>query len=174
MQINIIEAVARRCSVEKVFIEISRNSTATLLKKRLWHSCFPENFKKFLRTSFSQNISGRLLLSVACLKDYVAPYKQQKFLREYQLYHNKDHITFILWGRSIDEIKKLHIFTQIICLKDYFSLKLFLTHFMPLISFDTPWKQEVSKKISGMKWVNQINIRHSAKWGRYSYFLRDC
>ena len=25
---------------------------ATLLKKRLWHRCFPENFSKFLRTAF--------------------------------------------------------------------------------------------------------------------------
>ena len=43
--------------------------------------------------------------------------------------------------------------------------KTYLTHFMPLISFDTSWKHqkirgflvfsgEVSKDISGMKWVN--------------------
>ena len=35
---------------------------ATLLKKRLWHRCFPVNFEIFLRTPFSQNISGQLLL----------------------------------------------------------------------------------------------------------------
>ena len=35
---------------------------ATLLKNRLWHRCFPVNFKKFLRTPFLQNTSGRLLL----------------------------------------------------------------------------------------------------------------
>ena len=35
---------------------------ATLLKKRLWHRCFTVNFPKFLRTTFSQNTSGRLLL----------------------------------------------------------------------------------------------------------------
>ena len=35
---------------------------ATLLKKRLRHRCFPVNFAKFLRTSFLQNTSGRLLL----------------------------------------------------------------------------------------------------------------
>ena len=34
----------------------------TLLKKSLWHRCFPVNFAKFLRTSFSQNTSGRRLL----------------------------------------------------------------------------------------------------------------
>ena len=34
----------------------------TLLKKRLWHRCFPVNFEKFLRTLFQQSTSGRLLL----------------------------------------------------------------------------------------------------------------
>ena len=29
---------------------------------RLWHRCFSENFVKFLRTTFSQNTSWRLLL----------------------------------------------------------------------------------------------------------------
>ena len=35
---------------------------ATLLKKRLWHRCFPVNFEKFLRTPFLQNTSGKMLL----------------------------------------------------------------------------------------------------------------
>ena len=34
---------------------------ATLLKKSLWHKCFPVNFAKFLRTPFLQNRSWRLL-----------------------------------------------------------------------------------------------------------------
>ena len=51
------EAVAQRCSAKKV-------EPATLLKKKLWHRCFPVNFAKLLRTPFSQNTSGRLLLSI--------------------------------------------------------------------------------------------------------------
>ena len=47
------EAVVRRCC---------RPRHATLLKKKLWHSCFPVNFVKLLRTPFSQNNSARLLL----------------------------------------------------------------------------------------------------------------
>ena len=61
---------------EKVFSAISQNSqentcarslffskvaglrAATLLRKRLWHRCFPVNFVKFLRTPFLQNTSG--------------------------------------------------------------------------------------------------------------------
>ena len=35
---------------------------ATLLKMRLCYRCFPVNFAKFLRTSFLQNTSGRLLV----------------------------------------------------------------------------------------------------------------
>ena len=37
------EAVVQKCSVKKAW-------PATLLKKRLWHRCFPVNFVKFLRT----------------------------------------------------------------------------------------------------------------------------
>ena len=36
--------------------------SATLLKKKFWHRCFPVNFAKFLRTLFLQNTPGRLLL----------------------------------------------------------------------------------------------------------------
>ena len=61
------EAVAQRCSVKNLFIEISQNSyqntcvrvsffiklqasICNFIKKRLWHRCFPVNFAKFLRT----------------------------------------------------------------------------------------------------------------------------
>ena len=42
-----------------------------LLKKRLWHRCFPVNFVKFLGTPFLLNTSGRLLLNeqMKILKD---------------------------------------------------------------------------------------------------------
>ena len=65
------EAVAQRCSVKKVFLEISQNSQentcardsfliepATLLKKDLWYRYFPVNFAKFLRTPFFRETSG--------------------------------------------------------------------------------------------------------------------
>ena len=47
---------ARVCFCNKVA------GPATLLKKRLWHRCFPVNFVEFLRTPFLQNTTGRLLL----------------------------------------------------------------------------------------------------------------
>ena len=72
----------RRCSVRKgvlgnfakftgkhlcqslFFNKVAGLRLATLLKKRLWHRCFPVNFAKFLRTPFLQNTSRRLLLKV--------------------------------------------------------------------------------------------------------------
>ena len=38
---------------------------ASLLKKSLWHRCFPVAFVKFLRRPFLQNTSGRILLILA-------------------------------------------------------------------------------------------------------------
>ena len=59
------EAVVQRCSVKRVFLEISQNSQesicarASFLKKRLWHRCFPVNFTKFLRTPiFTERLCG--------------------------------------------------------------------------------------------------------------------
>ena len=53
------EAVVQRCSVKKVFLEILQKlqesfsaRSATLLKKRLWHRCFPVTSAKFLKTPF--------------------------------------------------------------------------------------------------------------------------
>ena len=50
-------AVVQRCSVKKVFLEISQNSqentcARVFIKKRLWQRCFPLNFVKFLRILF--------------------------------------------------------------------------------------------------------------------------
>ena len=77
-----IEAVAWRCSVKK---DVLRNFTkftgkhlrhslffnkvaslrhATLLKKRLWHRCFPMNFAKSLKTTFFTEHLRRLLLII--------------------------------------------------------------------------------------------------------------
>ena len=46
------------------FSKVAGLRPATLLKKRLWHRCFPVNFAKLLRTPFLQNTSGRLLLNI--------------------------------------------------------------------------------------------------------------
>ena len=69
-----------RCSIKKVFLDISQNSQentcarvsflmklrpATLLKKRLWHRCFPVNFDEFLKTPFlTEHLRWLLLKSI--------------------------------------------------------------------------------------------------------------
>ena len=85
----------RRCSVRKVvlrkfakftgkhlcqslfFNKVASLRPVTLLKKRLWHRCFPVNFAKFLRIVFLQNTSGRLLLQVRLKSMLNAPNSTQ-------------------------------------------------------------------------------------------------
>ena len=60
----------------------------TLLKKRLWHRCYPVNFAKFLRTSFLQNFSARLL-STLLTKVFFRFYFYFKF------YVQREPVTFV-------------------------------------------------------------------------------
>ena len=50
------------------FNKVAGLRPATLLKKRLWHRCFPANFAKFLRTPFLQNTSLFSYSSVSSIK----------------------------------------------------------------------------------------------------------
>ena len=85
-----IEAVVRRCSVKKLFLEISQKSQentcarvpfliklqappATLLKKRLWHRSFPVNFAKLSRTPFFIEQLWCLLLLKLTAVNYHGP-----------------------------------------------------------------------------------------------------
>ena len=52
--------------------------SAILLKKRLWHRCFPANFAKFSRTPFLQNTSGRLLLCFSIITSWHLDVVRQK------------------------------------------------------------------------------------------------
>ena len=95
------EAAARRSSVKKVFLEISQKEEghlsikiaslrpSTLLKKRLWHRCFPVNFVKFLRTPFlTQHL--RWLLLNQCNAKLLPPLSKhaiQIWLENYQTKH---------------------------------------------------------------------------------------
>ena len=91
------EAVPQKCSVKKVFSEISQNSQQNIctkvsfsLKKRLWRRCFPVNFMKFLRTPFLQNNSGRLVLD-AFASEICQPVEPQNInLAQYQFDHLKN------------------------------------------------------------------------------------
>ena len=85
-----IRSSHQRCPMKKVVLRIFAKFTgkhlyqslgpATLLKKRLWHRCFPVNFAKFLRTPFLQTTSGRLLLEDWDLKSYLTDGNESNFL----------------------------------------------------------------------------------------------
>ena len=104
------EAVVQRCSVKKVFCEkgVVRNFAkftgkylyrslcfnnvvglrpATLLKKRLWHRCFPVNFVKFLRMpSLTEHLRWLLLFIAEFEKVLVDRHcKNKKRCRSYAL-----------------------------------------------------------------------------------------
>ena len=76
------KTVVRRCSVKNVFLKIPENpqentcarvsflmklgrfQSAILFKKRLWHTCIPVNFAKFLSTHFYAEHFWWLFLSL--------------------------------------------------------------------------------------------------------------
>ena len=59
------DKIHRKTPVGLFLTKVAGLRPATLLKKRLWHRCFPVNFVKLLRTPFLQNTPGRLLLAVS-------------------------------------------------------------------------------------------------------------
>ena len=59
---NFVKFTGKHLCQSLLFNKVAGLRPATLLKKKLWHRCFPINFVKFLRTAFLRNTSGRLLL----------------------------------------------------------------------------------------------------------------
>ena len=49
---NFIKFTGKHLCQSFFFNKFAGLRSATLLKKRLWHTCFPVNFVKFLRTPF--------------------------------------------------------------------------------------------------------------------------
>ena len=58
MKIGVLKNFAKFTPVPVFLNKVTGLRTETLIKKRLWHKCFPVNFAKFLRTPFLQNTSG--------------------------------------------------------------------------------------------------------------------
>ena len=73
-----------------VFNKVSGLRPAALLKKRLWHRCFPVNFAKFLRTAiFIEYL--RLLLLLSNITFLMRSFKD-KNIQNQQVDHNKTSI----------------------------------------------------------------------------------
>ena len=49
---NFVKFIGKHLRQSLSFNKVAGLRPATLLKKRLWHKCFPVNFAKFLRTPF--------------------------------------------------------------------------------------------------------------------------
>ena len=60
---NFTKFTGKRCCQSLFFNQVAGFRSTTLLKRRLWHRCFPVNFSKFLKTLFLHNASCRLLLN---------------------------------------------------------------------------------------------------------------
>ena len=88
------------------FSKVAGPRPETLWKKRLWHSCFPVNFAKILRTAFLQNTSRRQLLSTLGIKLLTCLHLDQSFLNERNFRHNVANCT----------VQKMKFF-----IKDFFS-----------------------------------------------------
>ena len=58
---NFAKSTGKHLCQSLLFNKVGGLMSATLLKNRLWHRCFPSNFTKFLRTPSLQNTSGWLL-----------------------------------------------------------------------------------------------------------------
>ena len=59
---NFVKFIGKHLCQSLFLNKVAGLRPATLLKKRLWHRCFPANFARFLRTPFLLNTSGQLLL----------------------------------------------------------------------------------------------------------------
>ena len=59
---NFVKFTGKHLCQRLFFNKVAGLRPATLLKKSLWHRCFPVNSAKFLRTPFLQNTFGRLIL----------------------------------------------------------------------------------------------------------------
>ena len=79
------------CLCKSLFLnKVTGLSSATLLKKRLWHKCFPENFAKLIRTPILKKICDRLLMEV--------------------LQNNRPKILFKIFGKIPKYFEEIHSF----------------------------------------------------------------
>ena len=96
---------------QSLFFSKVAGRPATLLKKRLWHRCFPKNIAKFLRISktFLQNTPGRLLLALESFVRFVST-KSFSILNRELIFQFK--------------IKKLYLFFFLMIYSSYFPVSI--------------------------------------------------
>ena len=86
-----------------LFNKVTGLSPVTVLKKRLWHECFPVNFAKFLRTSFFTEL-GRLEEKGAVHeKKIIFKPEQIRMLKTLNVAQS-DHITICMFIKILNHI----------------------------------------------------------------------
>ena len=78
--------------------------TGKHLCKRLWYRCFPVNFVKFLRASFLQNTSGRLLLPLLSLIPFSLFHSEQPVLVHFKTFWKTKYVNIFIYRPA--EMKK--------------------------------------------------------------------
>ena len=111
------------------FNKVAGLTPATLLKKTLWHKCFPVKFGKFLGTIFFQNTSERLLhwfllneLTKSCLLKCIVSIATKM-------------VSFLGPARLTK------------CVSVIYLIYFYLTHFRPIFPFRTPWRKTKKPKV---------------------------
>ena len=120
------------------FNKVAGLTPATLLKKTLWHKCFPVKFGKFLGTIFFQNTSERLLhwfllneLTKSCLLKCSVSIATKM-------------VSFLGPARLTK------------CVSVIYLICFYLTHLRPIFPFRTPWRKKNQRFFlvfsGGIKW----------------------
>ena len=144
-----LDVVVRRCSAKKVFLKVSQNSQEnafakvsfliklqTLLKKRLWHRCFPVNFCEiFKNTFFIEHLQTTSSVCFSLGKIFGPSFLVSWIIRFFLLCHNGNFA-----------ILKIPFFVTnmkpcVICTKDYVK-KLMIR---PSRYYKTNWKKMRAK-----------------------------
>ena len=77
---SLTKFTGKRLCQSLFFNKVACLRPATLLKKRLWHRCFPVNFEKSLRTPFYTEHLWWLLLTIAVREIYYATLKYNTYI----------------------------------------------------------------------------------------------
>ena len=91
------------------FNKVAGLRPSTLLKKRLWHRCFPVNFVKFLRTPFLTEHLWWLLQSCYCRCQWFINKANWKLNNANLCETTSANIYLIKFNEIIDELKMIHL-----------------------------------------------------------------
>ena len=141
-----------------MFLEILQNSQVntcvrvSLLKKRLWHRCPPANFAKFLRATFLQNTSGRLLLVLVIARCWA---EYGKYFTSLSYFADLFHEYLGKWNnRKMREWSKIKVF-------DNFGDNCFII--ISRSSISLPEKKKLNIKNKHVSKASEIS-KHATCW----------